>query len=683
MTPSEGKAQSPITELLAPAGSREGFIAALNAGADSVYAGVGDFNARRKASHLTLRDLARFTEHCHSRGKRFYAAFNILIKQNELTAAMSALQDLAGRGVDGVIVQDLGLARLVRRHFPQLALHASTQAACHNSAGVAELDALGFTRAVLARELSFAELSRIAASSRMELEVFCHGALCFSVSGMCLFSSAIGGHSGNRGLCAQPCRRRWKSGATDGFLFSPRDLELAAHVRDLKSIGIASLKIEGRMRSAEYVATATRAYRMLIDAPDDQWDETLVEAQRLLSGDWARAKTVFNFSGPAAAICDTTEAQCLGRRIGTIVAITGNSVTIETKETLAAGDRLRIADAQDDRTRSLTLAAFTQDGNRYSFELTGGRKGSAVFKAGDAAWDEKAVRREVDALYRQVEPKAASVRPEGILSFNVIRVAAPLKREKLWLCCEDPGWLNVAFSMRRDAQILARLNDNFLRVLEKQARLSLPPECFSCGLPAYIPEADLALWRDRIAALRRKGVRSWVIDNIGHIPLFGNRKDLELVAGPFLYVWNAVAASALQDAGVSRFFVPWESDAENINAAAAAGCASTMIVNLFGYPPLAATRMALKLRPGASISAADGFTMTLARDAGMLTLRPQVPFMLFGSRDKLASVGIKQFAIDLSGAAPNPGLLQTLLAAYEKKRRLSEIFRFNFERGVK
>lgn len=672
-----------VTELLSPAGSRESFVAALDAGADAVYAGVGEFNARRKASRLTLRDLARFTAYCHERGKRFYAAFNILIKQHELPAALKALEDLAACGVDGVIVQDIGLARLARRHFPQLKLHASTQAACHNSAGIAALDALGFSRAVMARELSFDELKRIAAASRLELEVFCHGALCFSVSGLCLFSSAIGGHSGNRGLCTQPCRRRWKSGGADGFLFSPHDLELAAHVRDLKAIGIVSLKIEGRMRSAEYVATVTRAYRMLIDAPDAQWTETLSDAQRLLAGDWARQKTIFNFSGPGAAIGDTAAAQCLGRRIGAVIAVSGNTVTVESKEPLASGDRLRIADAQDDRTRSLTLSAFTQEGSRYSFELTGGRKGSAVFKAGDAAWDDKALRREVDALYRQPEPKIHPVRPAGMISFNFLPAAAPQKKDQLWLCCDDPGWLNVAARACPGARVLARLTDAFLGALEKQGRIPVAAEHISCGLPAYIPEADLERWRGRIAALRRKGFHSWVIDNIGHLQLFGSRNGLELIAGPFLYTWNAVAAAAFQDAGVTRFFVPWENDGENIAAAAGAGCAPAMIVHLFGYPALAATRMALKLRPGSSVYAADGFTMTLGREAGTLTLRPQVPLMLFSAREKLAGLGVRNFAVDLSGAPPNPGLLQTLIAAYDKKRRLSELFRFNFERGVK
>ncbi|MGB9825570.1 MAG: DUF3656 domain-containing U32 family peptidase, partial [Desulfofundulus sp.] len=251
-------------------------MAAVQNGADAVYLGGKLYNARQGAANFGHEELQRAVDYAHIRGVRVYVTVNILLSDEELEDAARFLHFLQRAGADGVIVQDLGLATLARQVLPELPLHASTQMTVHNRAGVEKLLALGFRRVVLAREMSLEEIRAIKDATGAELEVFIHGALCICYSGQCLLSSMIGGRSGNRGRCAQPCRLRYtlvdERGRTvveprevGEYLLSPRDLNLSEHLPDLIRAGINSFKIEGRMKRPEYVATVVRVYRNLID----------------------------------------------------------------------------------------------------------------------------------------------------------------------------------------------------------------------------------------------------------------------------------------------------------------------------------------------------------------------------------------------------------------------------------
>ncbi|MDP2104864.1 MAG: peptidase U32 family protein, partial [Desulfobulbaceae bacterium] len=253
-------------ELLAPAGSVESFFAAIEAGADAVYCGLKDFSARAKAKNFTIDEMERLAAYAHQEGKQLYVALNTLIKETELPKLIDTLTALAAIPVDALIIQDLGLWRLARTFFPELPLHASTQLTIHNAAGVKMLERMGFSRAVLARELSLTEISAIRGQTSMELEHFVHGALCYSISGHCLFSSYTSGNSGNRGRCGQPCRRRYSAQGKTGFYFSTSDLSAIALAPKLATAGVMSFKIEGRMKNAEYVSTVVTAYRKVLDA---------------------------------------------------------------------------------------------------------------------------------------------------------------------------------------------------------------------------------------------------------------------------------------------------------------------------------------------------------------------------------------------------------------------------------
>jgi len=335
-------------ELLAPAGSLESFFAAMEKGADAVYAGLRDFSARARAKNFTMAQMERMLAYAHAHGRRIYITLNTLVKEKELPQLVETLAALAGMRVDGVILQDLAVARLIRTHFPTIPLHASTQMTIHNTPGVRMLQELGFQRAVLARELAVDEIAAIAAATPVEIECFIHGALCFSISGQCFFSSYLGGHSGNRGRCAQPCRRLYSHRGKEGHYFSTSDLSAIDLLQELARAGVKSLKIEGRMKSAEYVASVVEAYRMALDAPERTRSDTLAAAKEILKYSFGRTPTKgFLAAQQPDDIANPWQKGGTGRYVGQIRAMKGNRLSFETRDALHVGDRLRAQPKSD------------------------------------------------------------------------------------------------------------------------------------------------------------------------------------------------------------------------------------------------------------------------------------------------------------------------------------------------
>ncbi|MDZ5724935.1 U32 family peptidase [Acetobacterium sp. K1/6] len=259
-------------ELLAPAGTMEAVIAAINGGADAVYFGGKSFNARRNAENMTDEEIKAVVTLCHQHGVKVYVTLNILIKNCEMSELVSTLNFLKTLNLDGLIVQDMGLIYLIRHYFPEFKLQTSTQASVYGVEGVLFFQELGFSRVVLPREMPLTQVAEIKKKTQVELKIFTHGALCYAYSGQCLMSSMIGGRSGNRGLCAQPCRKNYRLFdensrlVQEGYLLSPKDLNTLDDLETIIASGVDSLKIEGRMKTPEYVYGITRAYREGIDA---------------------------------------------------------------------------------------------------------------------------------------------------------------------------------------------------------------------------------------------------------------------------------------------------------------------------------------------------------------------------------------------------------------------------------
>jgi putative protease len=257
-----------LPELLSPAGSPEAFRAAIDGGADAIYVGGASFNARINAKNFTVDDLRDAVKLAHLYGVKVYQTVNIMLFGRELDEFLRSAEESARLGMDAFIVSDLGAAALLRKYLPEIPLHGSTQISVHNSSGARMLASLGFSRVVPARELTKGDIRTIVEESSLEVETFIHGAMCVSHSGQCLFSSLVGGRSGNRGLCAQPCRMPYACDGgrvSEAYPLSLKDMSLSDHVREIIDSGVSSLKIEGRMKSPEYVRGVTAIWRRLLD----------------------------------------------------------------------------------------------------------------------------------------------------------------------------------------------------------------------------------------------------------------------------------------------------------------------------------------------------------------------------------------------------------------------------------
>jgi putative protease len=354
-------ANQPV-ELLAPAGGPDAAFAAFHFGADAVYLGLKKFSARAEAENLTLDELDEVTAYAHSLEppRRVFVTINTLIRQDELAELIEAVAALAEIGVDAVILQDLGVYHLLREHFPQMELHASTQLAVHNRAGAETLKRLGFQRVVLARELTFEEVRDITSTSGIETEVFIHGALCYSYSGLCLFSSQTLGRSGNRGKCAYSCRDSYEvSGApqtlrdgspvrrdpSTGFPFSMKDLALPDHIPALRAAGVSCFKVEGRKKSPLYVATTTKYYRQLIDGRLDTDERPALEAdmQTVFSRPWTR---LFVQSHKDKEVADRDTVGHRGTPVGRVEGVVGEHheyrLRFRTRRALQKHDGLQV-----------------------------------------------------------------------------------------------------------------------------------------------------------------------------------------------------------------------------------------------------------------------------------------------------------------------------------------------------
>ena len=273
-----------MIELLAPAGSMESVTAAVQNGADAIYFGYGNYNARRNAKNFSHEEAAAAVSYCHLRGCKVHLTMNTLLTDRELGGAAELAAHASSIGVDALIVQDLGVMRMLRQSAPDLPIHGSTQMTVHNLDGVKLCADLGISRVVLSRELSRKDIAYICEHSPIEIEVFGHGALCMSYSGQCFFSSVIGGRSGNRGLCAQPCRLKYGwDGKANEYPLSLKDASLVSHLKELTDMGVACLKLEGRMKRPEYVAIVTGIYSRALRENREPTAEELQQLEQIFS----------------------------------------------------------------------------------------------------------------------------------------------------------------------------------------------------------------------------------------------------------------------------------------------------------------------------------------------------------------------------------------------------------------
>ena len=369
-------------ELLAPAGDMRALIAAVVNGADAVYLGAQVFSARGYASNFSEKEQEEAIDYAHLRGVKVYFTVNTLLKDEEVNSALKLLFRLREMGADAIIIQDLGLISLVRKYLPDLPLHASTQMTLHNSEGVEFVKKLGIKRVVLSRESSLKDIKRIKETSGVDIEIFIHGALCISYSGQCLLSSLIGGRSGNRGYCAQPCRKKYRLYCdgkhiitTGDHLLSPKDLNTSSDLGALIEAGIEFFKIEGRMKRFEYVAGVVRVYRRLLDRYAENPAAYYVseEEKEMLTQIFNRNFTSgYFFETPHGKLMSRENPQNRGIPAGTVVGYdhSSNQILVKLSHFLQLGDGIMVknADTASEGKGKIVSSMRTEKGLVYSAE---------------------------------------------------------------------------------------------------------------------------------------------------------------------------------------------------------------------------------------------------------------------------------------------------------------------------
>ena len=560
-------------ELLSPAGSREAVTAAVQSGAGAVYLGFGDYNARRGAQNFTRESLAEAVAYCHVRGVKVYLTLNTLLSDGELPGAVEEARFASEVGADAVLVQDLGVLEAVRRAVPDLPLHASTQMSLMNLDGVKRAADLGCTRAVLARELSRDQIGYICAHSPIEIEVFGHGAQCMCYSGQCFFSSVIGTRSGNRGLCAQPCRLNYGWGdRADRPLLSLKDMSLAKHLRELEELGVACLKIEGRMKRPEYVAVVTSIYARALREGREPTSEELEQLRAAFSRQgftdgYFRDDTGRHMFGTRQEEREPKELFAAARadygREHPLVALTG-ALTLREGEPMALtlSDGVRQVTARGEAPQRAKMRPTTPEEARERIQKTGGTPYAVTALEVEAGEGLMAPAAQLNALRREAleELTALRAQPPARRSLPFApengdqgsNAGAPVYTVAL----HDASQLTDALLARRPAVVYLPLEEA-LKVRDRFGDMAGQGVEPSVILPRVLWDREVPEVERALAELKRSGARSVLVGNLGGISL-AERVGLPARGDFGLEVYNSQCAGAYREMGLQSAALSFE-----------------------------------------------------------------------------------------------------------------------------
>ena len=562
-----------MIELLSPAGSMEALRAAVQNGAYAVYLGCGDFNARRSAKNFNMDELRDAVTYCHVRGVQVHLTLNILLSDREMPQAAELIRQAAAAGVDAFIVQDLGVLRLCRQMAPEVPCHASTQMSIHSLEGVLQAAELGCSRVVLARELPKEAIEFICRRSPVEIEVFVHGALCMGYSGQCYLSSVIGRRSGNRGQCAQPCRLPYGYGRFDEtrYPLSLKDNCLLPYVHELEAMGVASLKIEGRMKRPEYVAIVTRIYRAVLDGkPVTEEDLRQLEAIFSRQG-FTQGYYEGNIGGHMFGVHQEgkEDRELLAAARATYERGETPRVPVHFYAMIRAGEAIQIG-VQDEQGNVCRTTGPIPEPSMFR-ELTQADLQDRLSKTGGTPYRTVGVRAILDPGLMVSVATLNAMRREVLDQLTAVRGrVAPRKPgvyQKLARYDGIPGEARLTVSVRSFDQITSRL----LRM--KPAALYVPasellahPELpsmvgieteLTAMLPRVIHDTERAQWGAVLDKLYEMGIRHLLVGNLGQLYMAKQRGFA--VRGDFgLNIYNSRAMHWLREQGVESQLVSFE-----------------------------------------------------------------------------------------------------------------------------
>ena len=647
-------------ELLSPAGNIEAGYAALHYGADAVYLGLTKFSARAGAENFTKEELDEFTAYAHSKGKKVFVALNTILTEEETKELPETFATIRKCKVDALIIQDLGVLYLAKRLIPEVELHASTQMAVHNAEGAKYLQSLGFKRVVLARELTLREIDNIAkACPNLDLEVFVHGALCYSYSGQCLFSALEYGKSANRGRCIYPCRSIFQNdtsnSAKSSHLFSMKDLALEEKVLKIPAL---SLKIEGRKKSPLYVSAVTNYYRHILDGKAKDLTEA-EDIKQIFSRPWCQ----FHFNGKDKEIVDANFVGHRGLIIGKVEKINKNRLSFKTSHEIARYDGIQIDVKGDEKPFGFSLKALylknkavfeAKEGSYVELELPEDRPhleiGSPIYLASSTA---------VKGKYNYNKPK-----PQEYKNLIPLDVTVEITEDKIWAMSKEiavslDGKFEKANDVLKVKEAIEKsfhktggtnfylnsieINNNKglfapISVLNELRRIlldSIKIDEDPITLPQLKPyihdksEQEISIYRidintkvediniddvsntyfilpqicrnilklkQVIDKLYNLGARLFVAENYYVFEIMKNYKDITLASGSFLYVMNSYASAQLKEMGAKWCVPALESSPENMQEIA--NNTSLPIVQVIkGNPPLFTSAVCIRQNP--------------------------------------------------------------------------------------
>ena len=723
-------------ELLAPAGSLHHFDAALQAGADGVYVGAPGFNARNPAREFQFDEIRAMAAHCREQQISFYVALNSLVREEEIPRLVAALAELERISPSALIVQDLGVIELVRKHFPSLSLHGSTLMFAHNSAGVKTLADLGCDRVVLARELTIAEIEKIVKQSPVEIEIFVHGAMCFSYSGGCLFSSYHGGKSSLRGNCVQPCRRKYSLGtaskkgkgptAKSAYFFSMNDLEGIDLVDEFKRIGIASLKIEGRLRSVNYVEQVVRAYRMVIDAPPQERDETVREAKDLIKSALGRRSTSGFFLGDKKQrIISAHHSGNIGSYSGRFSKITKQGShywgRIHSSHTFNKGERFRLHEESSGERISFTLKDVEQiDGDEWLLllpdtlkpEMTGGILNIYRVDVNDQQRRDSSgpalnlapmsmSRKESSAIKeksrRISDLIGAPSRPKKDKTFKKTSRSSPRRSMELWLRLDSAKLIFQGLPFSVDRFVIPIDKRTLAETGQLKRYFGRGKNKIIWAVPQVLHEQTFSSMKKNVELLIKSGFRAFQIGGLAQLELF-NRFEVSLYGDYSLNLLNSRAMRMAAAIGLAGFQFSIEADRASIVSALNAfhnrdagprrqqkgrkieiSGRPQVGLTVYGTPPLFTSRAESDQRTyNQIITSPRGEQFITTRKGGQSYTRPIKPFSLLPYRNELQNNGIDYIVVDLSGMKTTKREVEGLADRLAVRDRLPKLPTFNY-----
>lgn len=657
-----------MPELLLPAGNVESLFAAFKAGADAVYLGLSQFNARARASNFNQFQFISILKEARKRNILVYVTLNTVIKNKETGLLIEYLHFLSETGADGIIVQDWGVYFIANKYFPKLKIHASTQMGVHNSLGTKFLKEKGFQRTVLARELTLKELESVVKNSPIETEVFVHGALCYSFSGMCLFSSYTGGRGANRGMCAQPCRREYEVKNNKKYLFNLKDNQMLEYIPKLKEMGVSSLKIEGRMKSGEYTYRVGSAYRMALD------DETKIKHSiQKLELDFGREKTSY-FAGSDVKTA-ISEIASTGKLLGKVEKIAGNKILISSLIPIETNFRLRILGTENSDPIYIIVKNPVREGAFYWIEKEAQKieVQSQVFltKLQDQKFQDKL--ENVSQL--PAKPISSELKKLILkeLQENQVWVAS-----KLYFRIGSPDWLKLINFDELDGLFLSFTKNMWKQFDANNEFIKNNSDKIFIELPKFIPENSIGFYKDFVNKVVELGMRNFVISHLSQKLLIS--ENCRIITNENIYVFNDAAVKCIQNEGVENFIYPFEIDFETLESISC----KTGIVPVYFYPELFYSRMPIQLENGEEF-AGDGTKTKYKRKRknGITIIVPDRAVSILHHKNRLSKIGFCNYLIDVSYDTYSKNRLKTLKTRFLKSEQIQPTTTFNFTKGLK